>query len=101
MNNSKSGALSESIEVIDSPILNVFVLYSIPANNSLVFEAIWVLQRGENSKLSYWYFCEQIISEIDSHSVLLEVQPSMKIINWNDLIDVMAERIQEMIIWEK
>jgi hypothetical protein len=77
------------------------VLYSIPANISLVFEAIWVLQRGENSKLSYWYLCEQIISEIDSHSVLLEVQPSMNIINWNALIDVMAECIQEMILRDK
>ena len=32
------------------------VLNSIPVNISLVFEAICVLQRGENSKLSYWYF---------------------------------------------
>ena len=39
---------------------------------------------------------EQIISEIDSHLVLLDVQPSVNIINWNAPIDVMVENIQEM-----
>ena len=39
---------------------------------------------------------EQIISEIDSHLGLLDVQPSVNIINWNAPIDVMVENIQEM-----
>jgi len=77
---SKSGAPSESTEVSGLAGFECLVFYSIPAKTSLDFEAIALLQTAKIRSYHIDTF-EQIISENDSHLMLLEVPPSVNIIS--------------------